>query len=88
MNAKLFSHGTLQQEKVQISTFKRKLKSTQDAIVGCRLSMLEIKNANAIVTSGKNQHPIVKFTGDKSGDVAGTVFEITETELLMAMNTR
>jgi hypothetical protein len=84
MIVKLFSYGTLQQDDVQLSTFKRKLKGTPDAIVGYTTSMLEIKDPVVVATSGKTHHPIVRYSGDLSENVEGTVFEITEAELLLA----
>lgn len=80
----LFSYGTLQQENVQISTFKRILSGQRDAIIGYKLSLLEIKDAAVVATSGKTHHPIIEYTGNPADSVDGTVFQITETELLQA----
>jgi len=70
----LFSYGTLQQENVQLSTFNRVLKGWPDFITGYSLSLLEIKDPDVIVASGKTHHPIVAYTGNASDKVAGTVF--------------
>lgn len=80
----LFSYGTLQQENVQLSTFNRKLEGRADFITGYRLSLLEIKDPQVIATSGKTHHPIVEYSGNASDTVAGTVFRVSETELLQA----
>jgi gamma-glutamylcyclotransferase (GGCT)/AIG2-like uncharacterized protein YtfP len=80
----LFSYGTLQQENVQLSTFKRKLEGQPDFITGYKLSLLEIKDLNVIATSGKTHHPIVEYTGNASDTVAGTVFKVSKAELLQA----
>ena len=81
---KLFSYGTLQQEGVQLSTFGRKLAGTQDALVGYKLSMLKITDPHVLTTSGKEFHPIVTFTGHEEDSVEGTVFEVTQEEILRA----
>jgi gamma-glutamylcyclotransferase (GGCT)/AIG2-like uncharacterized protein YtfP len=80
----LFSYGTLQQENVQCSTFNRKLEGQPDFITGYKVSLLEIKDPDVIATSGKTHHPIVEYTGNASDAVAGTVFKVSEAELLQA----
>lgn len=80
----LFSYGTLQQENVQLATFKRLLKGAADALVGYEQSMYAIEDPEVIRTSGKTHHPIVKYTGDAAARVAGTVFEISPHELTQA----
>lgn len=81
---KLFSYGTLQLEHVQIETFGRKLKGAKDQLVGYVLSEVKITDAEVIKTSGKDIHPILKYTGSASDIVEGTVFEITTEELMQA----
>jgi gamma-glutamylcyclotransferase (GGCT)/AIG2-like uncharacterized protein YtfP len=80
----LFSYGTLQQENVQLSTFNRKLEGRADYITGYKLSMLEIKDPQVIAISGKTHHPIVEYSGNASDTVSGTVFKVSEAELLQA----
>ena len=80
----LFSYGTLQQEEVQISTFSRKLVGHIDALLGFEQSLVKIDDPKIVATSGKTHHPIVKFTGNSNDRVAGTVFEVTDTELANA----
>jgi gamma-glutamylcyclotransferase (GGCT)/AIG2-like uncharacterized protein YtfP len=77
----LFSYGTLQQEAVQISTFGRVLQGLPDVLVGFELSTKQIEDPAFVATSGKSEHAIVTFTGKDDSRVAGTVFEVTETEL-------
>lgn len=79
---KLFSYGTLQQEGVQLATFGRKLTGTKDALVGYQLSMLKITDPHVLATSGKEFHPIVSHTGHNNDFVEGTVFEVTQDEIL------
>jgi gamma-glutamylcyclotransferase (GGCT)/AIG2-like uncharacterized protein YtfP len=80
----LFSYGTLQQDRVQIATFGRRLEGRRDALVGYRRSTVTIKDPEVIARSGKARHPIVVFTGKKEDRVQGTVFEVSETELASA----
>jgi gamma-glutamylcyclotransferase (GGCT)/AIG2-like uncharacterized protein YtfP len=80
----LFSYGTLQQEDVQLSTFGRRLVGSGDELVGFEQSMTKIEDPSVVAISGKAYHPIVKFTGNAASRVAGTVFEITDSELAMA----
>ena len=80
----LFSYGTLQEARVQRATFGRLLKGHEDQLVGYEQSLIPIEDADVVATSGKTHHPIVKFTGRAESRVRGTVFEITDTELLQA----
>jgi hypothetical protein len=81
---KLFSYGTLQQVDVQIATFGRRLESSADQLVGFKLGVLKITNANVIKLSGKAQHPIITRTGDPRDVVDGVVLLVTDAELAQA----
>jgi len=78
---KLFSYGTLQLETVQLETFGRLLTGEEDILPGYKLDEIKIKDKAVIATSGTDRHPILKYTGESSDSVAGTVFEITADEL-------
>jgi gamma-glutamylcyclotransferase (GGCT)/AIG2-like uncharacterized protein YtfP len=80
----LFSYGTLQQTEVQLATFGRLLVGTADELLGFSLAMLKIDDAEVVRLSGKTHHPILKHTGKDAERVAGTVFEISEDELIRA----
>jgi gamma-glutamylcyclotransferase (GGCT)/AIG2-like uncharacterized protein YtfP len=80
----LFSYGTLQLDNVQVSTFGRRLVGEADELVGFEQSLIEIDDPNVVAMSGKTHHPIVRFNGKDGSRVAGTVFEITDAELLSA----
>ncbi|SDO38991.1 gamma-glutamylcyclotransferase family protein [Phyllobacterium sp. OV277] len=80
----LFSYGTLQQEGVQLSSFGRLLSGAPDAMPGFKQSMIEITNPDVIRASGSNFHPIVVPSDDIGDEVAGTVFQITASELAAA----
>lgn len=78
---KLFSYGTLQDEKVQLATFGRKLKGKHDSMVGYKLSTLKITNPEVIKISGKDIHHVIEYTGNTKDEVNGMVFEVTADEL-------
>lgn len=78
----LFSYGTLQLEGVQFSTFARRLEGTPDNLVGFIIIEVKIEDQDVIRKSGMEFHPIAKFTGASHNRVPGTVFEITDDELM------
>jgi hypothetical protein len=80
----LFSYGTLQTEAVQISTFGRLLQGQPDEIIGFEKSLLRVEDPQFVATSGKTHHAIVKFNGRNDCRVHGTVFEVSEIELVRA----
>jgi hypothetical protein len=80
----LFSYGTLQQANVQLATFGRLLEGHADELVGYELSLLEILDPDVIATSGKTHHPVIQATGNPEHRVSGTVFQITDQELMDA----
>ncbi len=55
MTELLFSYGTLQQPKVQLATFARKLTGRRDAIVGYELDYLVITDPHVVATSGSDR---------------------------------
>lgn len=81
---KLFSYGTLQQENVQKQTFQRKLDGERDVLVGYVIGSVKITDRKVIEVSGSDTHPILTFTGNSDDTVEGTVFEVTEEELIKA----
>ena len=78
----LFSYGTLQQEEVQLSTFGRKLPGAPDSLVGFVITEVRINDPEVVATSGKEFHPIARNTGAFNHRVPGTVFEVTDEELM------
>ena len=78
----LFSYGTLQQEEVQFSTFGRKLIGAPDTLIGYLITQVRIEDPAVVATSGKEFHPIARNTGEFNNRVPGTVFEVTEEELM------
>lgn len=81
---KLFSYGTLQQKNVQLANFGRELTGCKDTLQGYVIGEIEITEPRVLRESGKAIHPILRFTGNISDEVAGTVFELTDAELLQA----
>ena len=80
----LFSYGTLQQDDVQVATFGRLLEGRVDALPGYATSLLEIRDAEVVKTSGKTHH-LIALPSDKARDeVPGVVFKITAAELAAA----
>ncbi len=82
--AKLFSYGTLQLESVQRDTFGRILIGSKDKLVGYNVSKIKITDPKVIESSGTDIHPILKYTGNKTDFVEGTLFELTDEELINA----
>lgn len=71
----LFSYGTLQEEKVQLSTFGRRLTGQRDELRGFEQSSITIDGGT---------YATVKFNGSEKSRVAGMVFEIADSELASA----
>jgi gamma-glutamylcyclotransferase (GGCT)/AIG2-like uncharacterized protein YtfP len=80
----VFSYGTLQQEDVQLATFGRRLEGRADALPGYATSLLEIKDAAVVATSGKTHHLMARPTGNSDDEVTGMVFRFTAAELAAA----
>lgn len=80
----VFSYGTLQEEKVQLSTFGRLLHGRKDELVGFETSLIPIQDSHLIAANGRTRHTNVVFNGRNTSRVSGTVFEITDAELAAA----
>jgi hypothetical protein len=83
-NEKLFSYGSLRDEKVQRAVFGYTVHGTTDAIVGYQLSTVKITDERAIAISGTDIHRILQSTGDHNDLIEGIAFEITGDELKRA----
>lgn len=51
---------------------------------GYQVGQVLIDDVHVLQTSGKAYHPILIYTGNANDQVAGTVFDISEAELLQA----
>jgi Gamma-glutamyl cyclotransferase, AIG2-like len=80
----LFSYGTLRDPAVQRANFGRELAGEEDRILGFRLEKLEITDPEVIAVSGETHHPILVATGEPADWVDGSVFELTDADLLLA----
>jgi hypothetical protein len=78
----LFSYGTLQQEQVQVATFGRVLEGQQDELVGFEPSSVRIEDPQVVAASGRTHHANVTFNGRDDSRVGGTVFEITDDDII------
>ncbi len=83
-SVRLFAYGTLQQSNVQMATFGRLLEGQPDGLTGYTLTPLAISDAYVVQTSGLAVHNAAYPTGDASDVVSGTVYMITDRELLRA----
>ena len=77
----LFSYGTLREEDVQRSVFGRLLLSQPDALVGYRLRMIRIEDADFVALSGAEMHRTLEHTGVSSDRVEGCALALTRAEL-------
>ena len=84
MSELLFSYGTLRQPEVQWATFGRELNGRDDAIVGYDLDYVTITDPHVVATSRSDRHPILRPSDRPDAHVDGTVFTISETELIAA----
>lgn len=78
----LFSYGTLQNEKVQLETYGRRLTGITDSLIGFSLNWVEITDLEVLRKSMQKFHPILKYTGNDNDIVVGVAYEITSEELL------
>lgn len=82
MNEFLFSYGTLQRDEVQLELFGRLLNGTSDLLRGYRTASVEMAD-KVFLAKGENRQQLTLVASD--GDVVeGTVFKISEEELLKA----
>ncbi|MBS0625162.1 MAG: gamma-glutamylcyclotransferase [Verrucomicrobia bacterium] len=77
----LFSYGTLRYEKVQMTTFGRKLAGHPDSLPGYYLKKVKITDPEVIAKSGEDVHSIIHFSGDPKDQIPGMVFQISKEEL-------
>ncbi len=80
----LFAYGTLQHERVQLSTFGRLLGGLQDELPGFEPSWVRNEDPEDASASGETHHANVTFNGRNESRVRGTVFEVTDAELAAA----
>ena len=84
MKKYLFSYGTLQKDSVQLNLFGRLLNGTKDILKGYKLSPIEIRDGSFLSKGEENIQLTVVPTNDMEDIIPGTVFEISEEELILA----
>lgn len=77
----LFSYGTLRDAAVQLATFGRAVASTDDELVGYRLTSVRVTDPDFVAASGKALHANASHTGCADDLVRGAVLDLTEYEL-------
>lgn len=80
----LFSYGTLQQDNVQLENYGRILQGEKDVLHGYKLGEVEITDAEVLQKSEKQFHPIAIKTNNPKDTIEGTIFQITEEELIQS----
>lgn len=84
MRVNIFSYGTLQNDKVQLNLFGRILNGYKDSLKGYRLSSIEIKDELIFSSNEEKYFHTVIISDNLNDTVDGTVYEISEEELLKA----
>jgi hypothetical protein len=84
MKEYLFSYGTLQKDITQLKLFGRLLNGAKDILKGYKFSPIEVTD-KAFLSKGEEKIQLtVTPSQDKEDIIHGTVFEISEEELLLA----
>ena len=84
MKENLFSYGTLQKDKVQIELFGRLLNGAKDVLKGYKLSSIEIKDKSFLSKGEQKNQLTAILSKDYTDIIEGTVFEVSEEELILA----
>ena len=84
MKQYLFSYDSFQNTELQKKIFGRELKGLKDILTGYRLNSITIKEKTAIALRGKEGHPIAVISKNAADNICGTVFEVSDRELLLA----
>ena len=84
MNEYLFSYGTLQKNEVQIELFGRLLNGAKDILTGYKISSIEIMDTAFLAKGEQKNQLTANSTNNKNDFIEGTVFQISEQELLSA----
>jgi Gamma-glutamyl cyclotransferase, AIG2-like len=80
----LFSYGALQDERVQVATFGRRLHGRPDELPGFEPTLIRIDDPKVIASTGHTHYANASFTGSRESRVRGTVFVVTDAELAAA----
>ena len=80
----VFSYGTLQDERVQLATFGRRLEGRPDALVGYETAQVAIEDPAEVAATGLTHYQNAVPTNRAGATVSGTAFEVTDAELAIA----
>jgi gamma-glutamylcyclotransferase (GGCT)/AIG2-like uncharacterized protein YtfP len=80
----LFSHGSLQQEAVQLSVYGRVLRGEPDELVGWVSTQIAVPQWHKAAASGVSRYANVERSSDSGSRVTGTVFEVSDADLAAA----
>lgn len=80
----LFSYGTLQDRRVQLSTFGRELAGTPDTLSGHALVRVPIHDPAAAAFFGESHYLNAEPSSNPADVISGVLFKITEEELSAA----
>ena len=80
----LFCYGTLQLESVQLATFGRRLEGRPETLPAYSLVPLVIEDPAVIAISGRAEHTMARWTGQREDTIDGTVLQLTDQELRQA----
>jgi hypothetical protein len=78
----VFTHGSLQEEAVQVSLYGRVLRCEPDELVDCIRTQIEVPAWHKAAAAGVAYYTNVTFLRGSGGRVAGKVLELTEAELV------
>ncbi len=84
MKEYLFSYGTLQKEEIQFALFGRSLTGSRDVLIGYEISATEITDEAFLLRGEQKEQLTLVPSGDKEGKIEGTVFIVSEDELVLA----
>jgi gamma-glutamylcyclotransferase (GGCT)/AIG2-like uncharacterized protein YtfP len=80
----LFAYGTLQHASVQRSVFGRRLQGLPDELVGFDRSLVDVSDPRFATGGTESLYPIVRWSGAHQARVGGTVYELTDRDLVSA----
>ena len=83
MHEHLFSYGTLQKERIQLTLFGRILVGSGDVLRGYKVATIEITD-EAFLAMGEGKYQKTLVASSDNDIVSGTALEITAEELLIA----
>ena len=77
----IFSYGSLQEEAVQLSIYGRALRGEPDELLDCVCTQIKVPKWHKAAANGVTHYANVSFTPGSGSRVAGTVLELSDSEL-------